>query len=306
MKIGKKLLHSAIIAILAISLPTGCNMVNADNFAPAATIALSTSKAQTPKPTPPPKAKGKTRIVTTCVKIRHQTLAENLKDWLKIVDKAGALNPDVILLSEAVYERGVGLSGKKLGEKIPGTLTNAMAKKAVKYNSYIVFSMFERVDEKTVFNTAVLIDRKGKIIGKYHKIHVHDDEIAAGVVPDDKYPVFKTDFGIVGLEICWDLVVPEIAQKLAAKGAQIILAPSIGDFWPDNSYVNTANFNGIYLAVSGQDVASPENKTSVIIDPDGKVLAGVSDPSSVEWPYKPGRGSVTYADIDMKAVKNIK
>jgi predicted amidohydrolase len=306
MKIGKKLLHSAIIAILAISLPTGCNMVNADNFAPAATIALSTSKAQTPKPTPPPKAKGKTRIVTTCVKIRHQTLAENLKDWLKIVDKAGALNPDVILLSEAVYERGVGLSGKKLGEKIPGTLTNAMAKKAVKYNSYIVFSMFERVDEKTVYNTAVLIDRKGKIIGKYHKIHVPDDEIAAGVIPDDKYPVFKTDFGIVGLEICWDLVVPEIAQELVAKGAQIILAPSIGDFSPDNVYVNTAKFNSIYFAVAGQDVASPESRPSAIIDPNGMILEGISDPSSVEWPYKPGRGSVTYADIDMKSVKNKK
>lgn len=305
MKIGKKLLCLAIITILALSLPSGCNTVNADKVASAATISLSETKSQTPTPAPP-KAKGKTRIVTTCIKIRHQTLVENLKDWLKIVDKAGALKPDVILLSETVYERGVGLSGKNLGEKIPGTLTNAMAKKAVKYNSYIVFSMFERVDEKTAYNTAVLIDRKGKVIGKYHKIHVPDDELAAGVIPDDKYPVFKTDFGIVGLEICWDLVIPEIAQKMVAKGAQIILTPSIGDFWPDNAYVNTAKLNGIFFAVSGQDVASPENKQSVIIDPNGKILAGISDPSSVEWPYKQGRGSLTYADIDMKLVKNKK
>lgn len=281
MKTGKKLIYSLIFTLLTVSMPLGISAVNAE------------------KGGAPPKAKGKTRIVTTCVKIRHETLAENLADWLKIVDKAGALKPDVIVLSETVYERGLGLSGRNLGEKVPGTLTNAMAKKAIKYKSYIVFSMFERVDEKTVYNTAVLIDRKGKIAGKYHKIHVPDDELSAGVKPGDNYPVFKTDFGIVGLEVCWDMVVPEIAQNLAANGAQIILAPTIGDFWPDNSYVNIASFNNVFLAVSGQDVASPGDKPSFVLDPNGKVLAEASDPSSSEYPYREGRGSVAYADIKL-------
>jgi len=72
------------------------------------------------------------------------------------------------------------------------------------------------------YKTALLINREGKIAGKYKKINLYDDYVKAGRV----VKVFKTDFGKISIAICWDLAFPEIFRRMKKKGAEIVFCPA--------------------------------------------------------------------------------
>ncbi|MBS3172495.1 carbon-nitrogen hydrolase family protein [Candidatus Woesearchaeota archaeon] len=72
------------------------------------------------------------------------------------------------------------------------------------------------------YKIAILINRQGKIVGKYKKINLYDDGTNAG----KKIFVYKTDFAKIGIVICWDLAFPEIFHKMKKAGAEIIFCPS--------------------------------------------------------------------------------
>lgn len=69
-------------------------------------------------------------------------------------------------------------------------------------------------------NRAYIINREGAVAGHYDKCHGFEDAYIGS-----KYPVFQTDFGKIGIVICYDLAFEESVRKLANKGAEIIFAP---------------------------------------------------------------------------------
>ena len=73
-----------------------------------------------------------------------------------------------------------------------------------------------------IYNSSLLINRKGKIVGDYKKIHLYGDKALAG----RKSMVFKTDFGKIGIAICWDLAFPDLFQKMMDNGAEIVFCPA--------------------------------------------------------------------------------
>lgn len=74
-----------------------------------------------------------------------------------------------------------------------------------------------------LYKMALLIDRKGKIKGKYKKIHLYGDiSKEAG----KRIFVFKTDFAKIGIVICWDLAFPRLFKKMKKAGAEIIFCPA--------------------------------------------------------------------------------
>jgi len=75
------------------------------------------------------------------------------------------------------------------------------------------------------YNTSVLINRTGSVAGKYRKLSLPREEIDGGVTPRDSLPVFNTDFGRIGMMICWDVTFPETARTLAREGAEMIFLP---------------------------------------------------------------------------------
>ncbi len=69
------------------------------------------------------------------------------------------------------------------------------------------------------------IDREGAILGSYRKVHLWLPERRA-YLPGRKSTVFHTEFGLIGLAICWDLAFPELFRSMVKKGAQIVICPS--------------------------------------------------------------------------------
>lgn len=115
-------------------------------------------------------------------------------------------------------------------ETIPGPTTDMMCKYAKKYKMVIVVPMYEQVMTGVYYNTAVVIDADGTILGKYRKIHIPQ---VAGFwekfyfKPGNlNYPVFKTRYADVGVYICYDRHFPDGARILGLHGAEIVFNPS--------------------------------------------------------------------------------
>ena len=79
-------------------------------------------------------------------------------------------------------------------------------------------------------NTAVLVDREGRVVGIYRKVHPvapqGSDVLEGGTTPGREFPVFECDFGRVGIQICFDMLYADGWQALAKKGAEIVALPS--------------------------------------------------------------------------------
>jgi predicted amidohydrolase len=159
---------------------------------------------------------------------------------------------------------------------------------AAKHKTYIVAGLLER-DGKGAYNTSVLIDRDGKLAGKYRKICLPRSEYDGGLAPGSEYPVFETDFGKVAMMICWDVAYPEIARELSARGAEIIFMP----IWGGNETLCKARAieNQVPLVISSYDLRS------AIYDQAGEAKAIA--------PSVAGKGScVVYADLDLAGTMN--
>lgn len=184
---------------------------------------------------------------------------------------------DIILCSECFTNCGVNAPLEETAEAVPGGPTyNLISRFAKEYKTYIVGNVYEKTSEGRYLNTAFILDREGKLVGCYRKVHLPMTEAASGVVPGEDYPVFDLDFGRVGILICWDNWFVESARQLRLNGAELLLFPLAGDgkkshwsiVWPTRAIDNS-----IPLVVSTWGVNAP----SAILDRDGEWLAMTFD-----------------------------
>ena len=195
---------------------------------------------------------------------------------------AATHRPDVMVLGELLNVIGAPGSYDAKAESVPGPSTDIMAGVARSYGVNLVFGLLER-DGSAIYNTAVLFDRSGNIVGKHRKVQVPIAESSAGIAPGDSVPVFDLDIGRVALLICHDTSFPEPIREAAIQGAELVLLPIWGGKPP--LVRARAIEHGVYVVASGYDYASE------IMDPLGRVLDGVTIA---------GQPDVAVADIDLR------
>ncbi|ABR46916.1 Nitrilase/cyanide hydratase and apolipoprotein N-acyltransferase [Alkaliphilus metalliredigens QYMF] len=115
-------------------------------------------------------------------------------------------------------------------EPIPGRHTRDIQKLAKELGTHVVFPLYERgKNKREVFNSSLMIDDRGEIIGKYRKTHPFPTERKEGggwTTPGNETVVVDTKLGKIGMIICYDGDFPELSRVLALKGAEIITRPS--------------------------------------------------------------------------------
>lgn len=207
-------------------------------------------------------------VVIAAIKLRPEritgTPADSIRQFLEAIEHAVPGKTDLILLPEGTTVIATGKDCVDVAEPIPGPTTERLGEFARKRNSYVAAGIYER-DGVAVYNTAVLIDRQGKVAGKYRKVYLPREEIESGLTPGNDYPVFETDFGKVGMMICWDQQYADPARALAMRGAELILLP----IWGGDLTLGKARAieNHVFLASSGYDYPSR------ILSPDGEIVA---------------------------------
>ena len=188
---------------------------------------------------------------------------ENLRQFADLISQAAGSGADIVCLPEGATLAGTGLNYVSASEAIPGPSTDFLGDIARKHNLYIIAGILEK-DNKAVFNTAVLIDREGAVAGKYRKVSLPREEIEGGVTPGSELPVFDTDFGRIGMMICWDVTFPEAARTLAFKGAEVIFLP----IWGGHLTLAKARAleNQVYL------VSSTYSMKTAVFDREGEIV----------------------------------
>jgi predicted amidohydrolase len=201
------------------------------------------------------------RIGTVSVHPRNDP--DNLGRFITELDKIAAEKPDIVCLGEELLNEGKSGTYAGTAEPIPGPSTARLGESARRHGMYLVAGLIER-DGRGIYNTSVLIDRRGTVAGKYRKVYLPREEVEGGMTPGNACPVFDTDFGRIGIMVCWDAEYIEPARALAFQGAEIVLVPAAGGYL--DLLKARALENHLYVVSSGFDVES------AIIDPNGTVL----------------------------------
>lgn len=190
--------------------------------------------------------------------------AESVETFCALVEAAAAQKPDIVCLPEGISIVGVRARFADVAEPIPGPSTQRLSRLAKNLHSYVVAGIYER-SEPLIYNTAVLLDRDGNLVGRYRKTHLPNEEWEKGLTAGDSYPVFETDFGKVGILICWDARFPEPCRSMARQGASLILLPT----WGGDELLARARAleNNVFFASAGYDMKS------LVLNPRGDVLA---------------------------------
>lgn len=159
---------------------------------------------------------------------------ENRDKAESLIIKAASAGTDIVALQEffqtIYFSREIKQEYFFLSESIPGPSTDHFSKLAKQLQIVLLLPIFERVAPGLYYNSMVVIERDGRILGKYRKMHIPDDPgfyekyyFAPG---DLGYKVFATSAGRIGTLICWDQWYPEAARLTAMKGAEILVYPT--------------------------------------------------------------------------------
>ena len=206
---------------------------------------------------------------------------DNRRQYAKQAAIAGEQGADIVCLPEGITVVSTGKTYVEVSEPVPGPSTQVLGEVAREHGMYIVAGVYER-ESQAVYNTAVLIDREGNLAGKYRKTHLPEAEVRGGITSGDDYPVFETDFGRVGIQICYDNFFPEVARALAVNGAEVIFLPIWGDGRGEPEthtavYQARAIDNAVFLVVSNYS-----QKRSLIVDRWGSLIADTGGEFGVE------------------------
>jgi predicted amidohydrolase len=140
---------------------------------------------------------------------------------------------------------------------------------ARKNKSWFVFGC-SRKSIDGVFNTALVYNRKGALVGMYDKLHLQNHDLK--YTPGKHLRAFPSDFGPFGVMICADRRWPETSRTLALQGARVIFNPTYG-FHNDLNIcmMRTRSYeNGIFIAFTHPGQA-------LITDPRGRIVCNNED-----------------------------
>jgi N-carbamoylputrescine amidase len=163
--------------------------------------------------------------------------AENLARAVEKIGEAAKRGAQIVCMDELFrseyFCRTENAELFNLAETFPGPTTDVLTKVALENKVAIIASLFERRAAGLYHNTCAVIDADGSFLGKYRKMHIPDDPLYYEkfyFTPGDLgFPTFETNYGRIGVQICWDQWYPEGSRAVALGGAQVIFYPtSIG------------------------------------------------------------------------------
>jgi beta-ureidopropionase len=178
-------------------------------------------------------------------------------------------------------------------EKDDGPTVRRMQEVARKYKMVLVVPFYEEAQPGVYYNTAVVIENDGRVLGKYRKTHIPH----VGPCFWEKfyfkpgnlgYPVWDTSVGRVGILICYDRHFPEPARALGLKGAELVFNPSatvksLSRYLWELEQPAHAVANGYWIgAINRVGIEAPLNEaqfygSSYFCDPRGRIIARASE-----------------------------
>jgi predicted amidohydrolase len=224
---------------------------------------------------------------------------KNLSYSLKLIGRAAQKKAQLICFPE--FQMAYSPAEQKpetlheIAEKINGDFISALSNSAKKNKINVVATIYEIINtnkqNQKVFDTAVIIDERGKIQSVYRKIHLYDalgfkesKKLLAGNIIEKPT---RTSVGNLGLQICYDMRFPEISRILTVNGANILVSPSawVAGFMKQEHWEimlkSRAIENGVYVIAPNQ-LGNIYCGHSMVIEPFGATLTDMGNREGME------------------------
>jgi predicted amidohydrolase len=234
----------------------------------------------------------------------------NLKKILDYIKKAAQSKADIIAFPEYMmfYTPASQTAAQvaELAESIDGDFVQKIKDAAKDNHIQVIGTIYEKTKntKNRVYDTAFLIDDKGKLVYTYRKIHLYDAlgfKESAKMASGSKIPSpAKSKLGKIGMLICYDLRFPEISRILTLAGSQVLVAPSAWvqgeskeEHWLALNRTRAIE-NGCYV-IAPDHVGHIYCGRSLVVDPYGRIL--------LDMKKKQGMAIV---DISLDKIKKIR
>lgn len=230
----------------------------------------------------------------------------------KLVEEAVSGGAQVVVLPEMWNTPYSNDYFRPFAEPEKGPTVEFLSQLAKDNDIYLIAGSISELDEDKVYNTSYSFDRKGNIIGKHRKVHLFDIDVEGGIrfmesdtlTAGDRTTVIETEYGKIGVAICYDVRFPELSRNMALAGAKLIVLPAAFNMttgpahWDltmraralDNQVYFAAcsparNEEGVYVAYGNSCIATPW----------GEFVAHADE-----------KEAVIYADVDFDYVDSIR
>lgn len=172
--------------------------------------------------------------IALCQMTVYKDWHKNIKNAERMIEEAAKAHADMVVLPEMFVcpynKKAVTAAAQPFG----GEAWKAMAASAGKNHVYLVAGSMPEAENGNIYSTAYVFDRSGQQIGRYRKLHMFDIDVKGGqfyresdtLTPGDEVTVVQTEFGPIGVAICYDVRFPELFRLMAQKGAKAVVLPA--------------------------------------------------------------------------------
>ena len=224
--------------------------------------------------------------------------AKNLAHARQLVRQAVQTGADVVILPEmfvCLYENSAFTQN---GEAAGGTVWQCLSDMARENGVYLVGGTFPEREGANLYNTCFVFDRAGGQIARHRKMHLFDVDVEGGqrFKESDTFTsgrdvtVFDTEFGKLGVCVCFDMRFPELARLMALEGAKAVFVPAAfnmttGPLHWEVMFRSRAVDNQVFTVgcAPARDETGPyvSYGNSIAADPWGKVLARAEEKETI-------------------------
>ena len=248
------------------------------------------------------KATGRRSVGVASICRPARSSAENVERW---IDEAALDKPDIILLTEGFMQntgRSASVAEKNAkAEPLSGNgpILTLLARKARQHKAYIMGCTW-RNDPKGRgrYNSAILLDRTGKVVWHYDKMFPTVGEMESGVLPGRAATAFDTDFGRLGAIVCFDLNFDEVLDAYKREGVELLCFLSA--FRGGLRVPALAFCNQCFIATS------VPGENGVIVDPLGRTLAESSQYGCIIFARIELDAQVVHIDYNHRRIGDLK
>ena len=230
----------------------------------------------------------------------------NLEAAARRLREAAARGTDVAVLPEMFCCPYDNACFRAFGESEGGPAQTLLSALAAELRMYVVGGSLPELEDGRVYNTSFVYGRRGELLARHRKVHLFDINVEGGqrflesatLSPGNAVTTFDTEFGLMGLCICFDLRFEELARCMCLRGAKCLFVPAAF-----NMTTGPAHWELLFRqrAVDNQcftvGVSPARDETasyvayghSIAVDPWGSILC------------QAGSGEATlYADLDLR------
>jgi predicted amidohydrolase len=190
-------------------------------------------------------------------------------------DRYNGARLDLAALPEYAVSGGLNGPAKEVSAPLEGRVLDVMGEAARRNDCYTVLPMLlaEDAARGIYSNAAVLLGRRGEVVGIYRKVHAvpgpGKGELEGGCIAGKDFPVFQCDFGTAGIQICYDMAFDDGWETLGRKGAEVVVWPSQ---WPGRISASARAHQHRYFVIT-----STWRNNASLVDPTGHLFRDIRE-----------------------------